>query len=58
MRLIPYLGLRQLALNMKPEQWGLKLDNNGQVYAAVVDCFQTEQHTLVCYFDDTMRLVL
>ena len=31
----PYLGLRQLALDTKPEDIGVMLDNNEQIYAGV-----------------------
>ena len=46
-----YLGLRQLALDTKPEDIGVILDNNEQVYVAVVDLPLTNGiATLVCFF--------
>jgi hypothetical protein len=54
---VPYLGLRQLALDTKPEDIGITLDNNEQVYAAVVDIKLTNGIvTLVCFFDGTVSL--
>ncbi len=53
----PYLGLRQQALSVKPEQLGVTLDNNEQVYAAVVDLPVTHATvTLACFFDGTVSL--
>jgi len=53
----PYLGLRQLALDTKPEDIGVTLDNNEQIYAAVVDLPLTNGiATLVCFFDGTVSL--
>lgn len=53
----PYLGLRQLALDTKPEDIGFTLDNNEQVYAAVADLpLANGIATLVCFFDGTVSL--
>lgn len=52
-----YLGLRQLALDTKPDDIGVTLDNNEQVYAAVVDLKLSNRIvTLVCFFDGTVSL--
>ena len=53
----PYLGLRQLALDTKPEDIGVTVDNNEQIYAAVVDLPLTNGiTTFVCFFDGTVSL--
>lgn len=53
----PYFGLRQLAFDVKPEDIGVTLDNNEQVYAAVVDLSLTGGIvTLVCFIDGTVSL--
>lgn len=54
-----YLGLRQQALDMKAIDIGVTLDNNEQVYGAVVDMPTSDNKniaTLVCFFDGTVSL--
>ena len=52
-----YLGLRQLELDTKPEDIGVTVDNNEQIYAAVVDLPLTNGiATLVCFFDGIVSL--
>ncbi len=55
----PYLGLRNLAFQIKPEKIKVSLENDKQVYAAVVD-MQLGKHTatLVCTIDRTTSLYL
>lgn len=57
MKTNPYLGLRKLAFQIKPEKIKVSLDNNNQVYAAIVD-MQLGEHlaTLVCIIDGTTSL--
>lgn len=54
----PFYGLRNQALTMKPEDIGITLDNNEQVFAAVVDMPLPNGKivTLVCFFDGTVSL--
>ena len=53
----PYEGLRQLVLNCKPSDLGFTLDNDEQVYAAVVDMpMENGTATLACVFDGTVSL--
>ena len=52
-----YDDLRKQALNIKPDDIGLILDNNEQVYGAIVDIpAENEMVTLVCIFDGTVSL--
>jgi hypothetical protein len=52
-----YLGLRQQVLNLKPSDIGITLDNEQQVYAAVVDMpINKNIASLICVFDGTVSL--
>jgi hypothetical protein len=52
-----YLGLRQQVLNLKPSDIGVTLDNEQQVYAAVVDMpINKNIASLICVFDGTVSL--
>lgn len=53
-----YNSLRTQVLNLKPRDIGIKLDNNRQVYAAVVDMPTSENNitTLMCTFAGTVSL--
>lgn len=55
----PYVGLRKLAFQIRPEKINVPLENDKQVYAAVVD-MQMGDHTatLVCIIDGTTSLYL
>ncbi len=52
-----YIGLRQRALELKPEDIQIQLDGANQVYGAVVDIPATKAAvTLFCSFDGTISL--
>ncbi len=55
---IAYLGLRNQALATTPSDIGLSLENNEQVYTAVVDIPISKEKivSLVCFFDGTVSL--
>jgi len=53
----PYEGLRNLALNLKPNDVQVTLTNNEQVYVAVVDIpAESGIATLVCAIDGSVSL--
>ena len=52
-----YADLRLKAIETKPEQIGVKLDNNRQVFCAVIDMkFDENITTLVCVFNGTVSI--
>ncbi len=52
-----YLGLRQKVLNLKPSDIGITLDNEQQVYAAVIDMpINKNIASLICMLDGTVSL--
>lgn len=50
--------MRKNAFNIKPEELGVSLDNDDQVYGCVVDMAMGNGNvvTMVCYFDGTASL--
>lgn len=53
----PYVGLRNLALNISPDELGVKLDKDDQVYGAVVDMdINGNVATMACLIDGTASL--
>ena len=52
-----YSGLRERVFKLKPDQMGISLENNKQVYAAVIDMrLKNALATLVCSIDGTISL--
>lgn len=53
-----YASMRKLAFNYTPEQLGLKLENDDQVYGAVVDMGVGAGNTatMICFIDGTASL--
>jgi len=52
-----YSGLRERAFLLRPEQIGISLENERQVYAAIIDIrLQNALATLVCSIDGTISL--
>ena len=52
-----YMGLRNQVLLAKPEMLGIKLDNNEQVYGAIIDMnLKGKIATLVCLIDGSTSL--
>ena len=53
----PYTGLRQQIFDLEPEQLMIELENEKQVYAAVIDMpIKIGIATLVCILDGTVNL--
>ena len=52
-----YRGLRERALALKPEQIGISLENDSQVYAAIIDIkLKNTIATLVCSIDGSVSI--
>jgi hypothetical protein len=54
----PYHGLRKMAFDIKPESLGVTLDNDEQVYGAIIDMGMNSNNvcTMVCFIDGTASL--